>query len=146
VPVYAPDEGNHAASAALEYAVLTLGVRSIVVMGHGRCGGVAAALDGAVTRTSTDFIGTWVSGLRDLTEALDPSARADGASSNLERRVVERSLANLRTFPWIQSRERAGTLTLHGCWFDVALGELHELTPSGWGRVGPEAGASPGQP
>jgi carbonic anhydrase len=139
VPAYAPDEGNHAASAALEYAVLTLGVRSIVVMGHGRCGGVAAVLDGKVTRTSTDFIGTWVHGLRDLARVLDASdpAGADKVSSDVERRVVERSLANLRTFPWIQSREQAGVLSLHGCWFDIGVGELHELTASGWGRVGP---------
>lgn len=148
VPVYAPDEGNHAASAALEYAVLTLGVRSIVVMGHGRCGGVAAALDGAATPASTDFIGTWVNGLRDLSGILDPSdpAVADTVSGDLERRVVERSLANLRTFPWIGSREQAGSLSLHGCWFDIDLGELHELTPSGWGRVGPDSHrSSPGQ-
>src|SRR5512140_2066281 len=45
VPVYAPDTRSHAASAALEYAVLALGVRTILVMGHGRCGGVAAAFD-----------------------------------------------------------------------------------------------------
>jgi carbonic anhydrase len=149
VPVYAPDEGSHAASAALEYAVVTLGVRSIVVMGHGRCGGVAAALDGAATPTRTDFIGTWVNGLRELGEMLDRSdpTVAGRVSGDVERRVVERSLANLRTFPWIGAREQAGALSLHGCWFDIDLGELHELTPSGWGRVGPGSDSSvPGRP
>ena len=34
---------------------------------------------------------------------------------------------NLRTFPWIRSREAAGGLTLSGCWFDIALGELWAL-------------------
>ena len=58
VPVYAPDTRNHAASAALEFAVLALGVRSIVVMGHGRCGGVAAALDDPAPLATSDFIGT----------------------------------------------------------------------------------------
>ena len=138
VPVYAPDAGNHAASAALEYAVLALGVRSIVVMGHGRCGGVAAALDGAAPLTGTDFIGTWVAACASSpTGWTRPApARRDQASRDLEHRSVEQSVANLRTFPWIQSRESAGALALHGCWFDIALGELHELTPSGWGSVG----------
>ncbi len=134
VPVYAPDSGNHAASAALEFAVLALGVRSIVVMGHGRCGGVAAAFDDTVPLTATDFIGAWVKGLRDLAEGLEPSDWADPAGNHrdLELRSVEQSIVNLRTFPWIRSREGSGALALHGTWFDIGLGELHGLTDAGW--------------
>lgn len=137
VPVYAPDTGSHGASAALEYAVLALGVRSIVVMGHGRCGGVAAAFDEAAPLTATDFIGTWVAGLRDLAEDLPPEARADagGGRRVLELRSVEQSIVNLRTFPWIRSRENAGHLALSGCWFDIGLGELWALGADGWGQV-----------
>jgi carbonic anhydrase len=137
VPVYAPDSRSHAASAALEFAVLALGVGSIVVMGHGRCGGVAAAFDDAEPLTATDFIGTWVAGLRDLAAELGPDATLDPAGRRraLEHRSVEQSIANLRTFPWIRSREATGTLALHGAWFDIALGELHALGPDGWRPV-----------
>jgi carbonic anhydrase len=140
VPVYAPDSRSHGASAALEYAVLALDVRSIVVMGHGRCGGVAAAFNDAAPLTATDFIGTWVAGLRDLGAEMDPALRADPElrRRELERRTVEQSLVNLRTFPWIRSREDAGRLTLSGCWFDIGLGELWALGASGWAAV-PEA-------
>jgi carbonic anhydrase len=134
VPVYEPDHRNHAASAALEFAVLALGVRSIVVMGHGRCGGVAAAFDDAAPLSATDFIGTWVAGLRDLARELELPDGADpaGGRLELELRSVEQSIVNLRTFPWIRSRESAGELTLHGAWFDIGLGELHGLTAGGW--------------
>lgn len=134
VPVYEPDARSHAASAALEYAVLALDVRSILVLGHGRCGGIAAALDEGGPLTATDFVGTWVSRLRDLALDLDPADREDPARRDriLEHRSIEQSLANLRTFPWIRSREQAGTVSLHGAWFDIGLGELHVLTPGGW--------------
>jgi carbonic anhydrase len=137
VPVYAPDTRSHAASAALEYAVLSLNVSSIVVMGHGRCGGVAAALGDGQPLSSTDFIGSWTQGLRDLADDLDPAdwSDPDRAHRALELRSVEQSLVNLGTFPWIRSRERAGTLRLTGCWFDIALGELHQLEPDGWHAV-----------
>ena len=134
VPVYEPDARSHAASAALEFAVLALGVHSIVVMGHGRCGGVAAAFDDATPLTATDFIGTWVASLRDLADELDPSDWADPVRRHraLELRSIEQSIVNLRTFPWIRSREKAGSLTLYGAWFDIGLGELHGLTETGW--------------
>jgi carbonic anhydrase len=45
---------------------------------------------------------------------------------------VQQSLEHLRTFPWIAERERASTLTLHGAWFDISLGELHALAGSEW--------------
>ena len=47
VPPYTPDGGHHATSAALEFAVLSLAVEHIVVMGHGRCGGIRAAVGDA---------------------------------------------------------------------------------------------------
>ena len=137
VPPYAPHRRSHAASAALEFAVLALGVQSVVVMGHGRCGGIRAALEEAQPLTATDFIGTWVAGVRDLAAELGPGV-ASGLAERLralEHRSVEQSIANLRTFPWVSSREAAGTLTLHGAWFDIALGELHALTPAGWTPV-----------
>jgi carbonic anhydrase len=137
VPVYAPDNRSHAASAALEFAVLALEIPAIIVLGHGRCGGIAAALDEPAPLSSTDFVGTWVQGLRDLAGELDVEPSEPAARRRaLEFRSVEQSLVNLRTFPWIRTREQAGTLTISGAWFDIALGELHELTPWGWAVAG----------
>ncbi len=142
VPAYAPDATLHGVSAALEYAVLALTVGSILVMGHGRCGGIAAALDRRAPLSDTDFVGTWTAGLRDLAAALhgrtDSEVRGDAARLALERRSIEHSLANLRTFPWIASRVASGGLSLHGAWFDIGLGELHALGPFGWARVLPD--------
>jgi carbonic anhydrase len=139
VPVYAPDLRSHAASAALEYAIHALGVAAVVVMGHGRCGGVAAAFDDARPLTATDFIGTWVGGLRDLEGLLTPDDAADPVRrrTRLEHLTVEQSLVNLRTFPWVRSRESSGALALRGAWFDIAEGELHALGDRGWERVEP---------
>ncbi len=140
VPLYEPDGRSHAASAGLEFAVLALNVRSIVVMGHGRCGGIRAAIEEASPLSATDFIGTWVAGVRELARDLEPSDAGDPASRlrALEHRSVERSIEHLRTFPWIAAREDAGSLRLHGAWFDIALGELHVLGGAGWSPM-PEA-------
>src|SRR3712207_319015 len=46
VPPFETGGGYHGVSAALEFAVTQLCVEEIVVMGHGFCGGCAAALTG----------------------------------------------------------------------------------------------------
>lgn len=127
VPPYAPDEKHHATSAALEFAIHGLGVQHIVVMGHGKCGGIASVVTGMDPLTNSDFIGKWMSDVRDVAGAVHV---ADGTDTHehckqVEHASVEHSLANLRTFPWIRSRIQNGELTIHGAWFDIALGELH---------------------
>src|SRR6187431_195376 len=93
VPVYAPDTRSHAASSALEYAVIALHVRSIVVLGHGRCGAVSRAIDDSAPLTSTDFIGTWIAGIRDIADELEPGDWTDPAKGRqtVEFRTVEQS-------------------------------------------------------
>jgi carbonic anhydrase len=45
----------------------------------------------------------------------------------MEWEAVKLSLANLRTFPWIAEREKAGKLKLHGAHFAIAEGILYVL-------------------
>jgi carbonic anhydrase len=124
VPPYAPDGKHHATSAALEFAVLSLQVKDIIVMGHGRCGGIGAVVNGSEPLTSGDFIGQWMRDVHDVAEAVRHDHTHD-LQTAVEHASVEHSLANLRTFPWLRVRENKGDIGLHGAWFDIALGELH---------------------
>lgn len=127
VPPYTPDGGHHATSAALEFAVMSLGVKHIVVMGHGRCGGIRAAVQESSPLTHTDFIGSWMRAIKDVTRIVprDLGDNAETHERHIERASIEHSLANLRTFPWIRMKENKRDLALHGVWFDIAMGELH---------------------
>ena len=131
-PPYETSRGLHGVSAALEFAVTQLNVGEILVMGHGMCGGCAAALTGSFDDTPSGeghFIADWVRmlhGARDEVRArhedLDRSAFLD-----MEHEAVKVSLANLRTFPWIAERERDGRLKLHGAHFSISEGRLYLL-------------------
>jgi carbonic anhydrase len=131
-PPYETSRGYHGVSAALEFAVSQLEVGEILVMGHGLCGGCAAALTGQFDHTEPGeghFIADWVrmlDGARDRVRALhrDLDHRA---FLEMEREAVKVSLANLRTFPWIAEREQAGRLMLHGAHFSVSEGRLYVL-------------------
>src|SRR3974390_2693342 len=60
VPPYAPDGQAHGVSAALEFGVMALKVRHIVVLGHAHCGGVKAYAEDAAPLSPGDFIGQWM--------------------------------------------------------------------------------------
>jgi carbonic anhydrase len=127
VPPFQPDASQHGTSAAIEFAVNALGIANIVVMGHGRCGGIRAALNpGALPLAQGDFIGKWM-GL--LAAPAEEVARYSALTEKerqtaLERLSVRNSIANLRTFPYIAALEAEGKMALHGAWFDISTGEL----------------------
>jgi carbonic anhydrase len=130
VPPYAPDVAYHGTSAALEFGVRVLKVQNIVVLGHGLCGGVKSLLEGAPD-AALDFIAPWMS----MAEAALPRAMRcpspEERQQCCEHEVIKISLANLMTFPWIAEPVAAGTLALHGTWFDIRTGVLMILQPDG---------------
>jgi carbonic anhydrase len=133
VPPYEPDGSYHGVSAALEFAVTQLGVEEIIVMGHGYCGGCAAALTGQFSGTGPGeggFIAHWIDmlgGARAKVRAAFPEPFERPAFREMEHEGVRVSLRNLRTFPWVAERERTGALALHGAFFAISDGVLHVL-------------------
>jgi carbonic anhydrase len=131
-PPYETSRGYHGVSAALEFAVTQLKVGEILVMGHGLCGGCAAALTGQFDQTEPGeghFIADWVRMLSNAREEVRARHREIDREAflEMEQEAVKVSLANLRTFPWIAEREQAGELMLHGVHFSVAEGRLYIL-------------------
>ncbi|KKC35084.1 carbonate dehydratase [Devosia epidermidihirudinis] len=127
VPTYQPDGGQHGTSAGIEFAVKALGIANIVVMGHGRCGGIKAALAPESNPLDAgDFIGKWMSMLGDLPNQLGQNTLMTAAERQtaLERISIRNSIHNLRTFPYVAELEAAGKLAVHGAWFDISTGEL----------------------
>jgi carbonic anhydrase len=131
VPPFELDGGRHGVSAALEFAVTQLEVSEVMVMGHGACGGVAAALSRAFEGARAGeggFIAHWIDLLDEARDRVIAEHGTGGAAVHaLELEAVKVSLANLRTFPCIPEREAAGTLKLRGSYFALSEGVLHLL-------------------
>jgi carbonic anhydrase len=118
----------HGTSAALEFAVCQLGVRDIVVMGHGDCGGVAASLAAAENRPVGQFVAPWVDLLSHSRDNIladksltDQSAR----QTALEHDGICLSLENLMSFAFVADAIATKRLALHGVWFAIGSGILH---------------------
>jgi carbonic anhydrase len=130
VPPFEPDQNYHGVSAALEFAITQLEVDELVVMGHGFCGGCAAALTGQFDRAGHGhghFIAHWIEMLADAREKIRAGHPTLDRQAFLEMELegVRLSLRNLMGFPWVRERVESGRLKLHGAYFAIADGILH---------------------
>jgi len=130
VPPFEPDGGRHGVSAALEFGVRVLKVKRIVVLGHARCGGVQALVEGA-PKLARDFVEPWMSIAEPVLWRNPPSPESQPKLDGYEMEVVKLSLDNLLTFPWIVEGVREGRLALHGMRFDIRTGVLWRLADTG---------------
>jgi carbonic anhydrase len=131
VPPFEANGGRHGVSAALEFGVTQLNVPEIVVMGHERCGGISAALTGIFHDAPAGeggFVHRWMSQINGpATEIAEQHGTGDDAQRMLEEVAIRQSMANLRSFPFVAEREKAGTLVVLGCHFSIRDGELWVL-------------------
>lgn len=134
VPPYNPDGEYHGTSAAVEYAVSSLGVAHIVVLGHSNCGGVKGCHDmcsgqAPALLERSSFVGRWMDILRPGYDKVKSEAPEDFLRA-LEKQAVLTSLENLMTFPFVRAAVEDDRLTLHGLWNDTGAGALEHYDPA----------------
>jgi carbonic anhydrase len=134
VPPYQPDTRLHGTSAAIEFGLDVLEIPHVIVMGHARCGGIEALYenDCCGNPPKGEFISGWMSLAHDVTEEVrktHPYLERDRMLRLMEKRAVLSSLNMLRTFPFVQRREAAGTLMLHGWYYGIGDGILSIYNP-----------------
>jgi carbonic anhydrase len=131
VPPFESNGGRHGVSAALEFAVTQLGVPEIMVMGHERCGGIEAALTGCFHGAPAGeggFVHRWMAQIDDAAEEIAGKyGTGEAAARLLEEVAIRQSLANLRSFPFVRTREETGDLAILGCHFSISEGQLYLL-------------------
>lgn len=130
VPPYRNGAEMPGIRADIEFAVKGLNVERIIILGHSGCGGIGALMKGeAETASQYEFIGAWVSIAAAARERVLRELAGEPVAAQVkacEKAAIGLSLENLMSFPWIRERVQAGTLTLHGWYFDIDAGELLE--------------------
>ena len=139
VPPYNPDGEYHGTSAAVEYAVTSLGVAHIVVLGHSNCGGVKGCHDmcrghAPQLEEKTSFVGRWMDILKPGFERVAHLPDATILQA-LEKEAVLVSLENLMSFPFVADAVAGDRLTLHGLWNNTGEGTLEHFDPQRGGFV-----------
>jgi carbonic anhydrase len=113
-------------AAAIEFAVLGLGVPDVIVCGHSQCGALRPFLDGKAAPLPP-HLKSWLKHAEPAAQALRSGERMSVEQSvdhHLSQLNVLRQLDHLRTYPIVKQRLDAGKLRLHAWWFDIAQAEV----------------------
>lgn len=127
VPACVDDGKTHGTSAAIEFAIKHLKVPHVIVMGHSRCGGIRALMEGRHEGKMHKFIDPWMAIMAAAREEVAhkyPDASLDEQCALCERAAIGISLDNLVTFPFVRQAVESGDIHLHGWYFDMERGEL----------------------
>jgi len=124
--------GDQSEAAAVEYALLHLPVVDVVVCGHSGCGAMKALLSGSVDKRAPN-LGNWLDLGKSARQSLEQGGWVgEGLSpaDRLSQLNVLQQLEHLRTYPLVKERLAAGTLRLHGWWFDIGHAQVHAYRPA----------------
>ncbi|OAK96496.1 carbonic anhydrase [Phaeosphaeriaceae sp. SRC1lsM3a] len=118
--------GNDLNSASVvEYAVAHLKVKKVVVCGHTKCGGAAAAL---VDTDLGQTLNTWLHPVRELRRKhkteLEKLVNDDARAARVAELNVQQSIEVLKQHPAIKRAISERGLTLHGLIYDIGAGQL----------------------
>ena len=126
VPAYGEMLGG--VSAVVEFAVLALDVKQIVLCGHTDCGAMKGLASGAAATADMPTVQAW---LRNA-EAARSVVKTRGLDDNqvvqaLVEENVRLQLTHLRTHPAVAARVAQGQLELQGWVYDIGHGKVTVL-------------------
>ncbi|KAL5151384.1 Beta carbonic anhydrase 5, chloroplastic [Glycine soja] len=137
VPIF--ESGPTETNAALEFAVNSLLVENILVIGHSCCGGIRALMGMQDDDVEKSFIKSWVIAGKNARKKAKAAAsnlsfdeqckhceKGKGVgvgvgrvgTSILTEESINHSLLNLLTYPWIEEKVANGELSIHGGYYD----------------------------
>jgi carbonic anhydrase len=131
--------GQMGVGAAIEFGVLELQVRHIILCGHTDCGGILA-LDAPPDWSRRSHLARWVE------HALPAKTQVEASGVPQKERhlaVVRQNvllqLEHLRSYDPVREGERVGTLTLHGWVYHLETGaiEAYDEETGSWAPPGP---------
>ncbi len=136
--------GRNSTAAAIEFAVKILGVSDVVVCGHSQCGAMMALLDGLPESPETPHLQEWIATAAPVRELMDRHYQhltdRDARTTAAAGENVLFALENLHTYQAVATRLAAGTLRLHGWFFQIATAELfaYDLSTQQFQPIEPE--------
>jgi carbonic anhydrase len=129
VPPYATQNGG--VTSTVEYAVMALGIRDIIVCGHSDCGAMKALQNPAALKGKPS-VEQWLKHAdvaRYVVAENRPTILGEEGLRYLTEENVVGQLEHMRTLPAVAAAMANGSLRIHGWIYDIANTEITAFDP-----------------
>jgi carbonic anhydrase len=125
-----PAHGNSAGgvTSAIEYSVMVLGIKNIVVCGHSDCGAMRAFAHPEKLE-ELKSVRSWIEHAESaIAMAREQHAHLEGDKflEELTKENVRSQIQHLRTHPFVATRLRKGALKIFGWYYDIPHGTIEQ--------------------
>ena len=130
IPPYGAANGGEGAT--VEYAVLALGIRDIIVCGHSHCGAMKGLLH-PESLTEMPSVARWLrhaESTRLIMRDKYPDLHGEELQTQAARENVLVQIESLQTHPVVASRLARGQLNLHGWMYHFETGQVFAYAQS----------------
>ncbi|UAK25090.1 carbonic anhydrase [Sphingomonas nostoxanthinifaciens] len=114
-------------SATVEYAVMVLGVRDIIVCGHSDCGAMKGLAGDPAKLSAMPNVAAWIrhgDAARAIVDSSYPDLSDHDRVHAISLENVVAQIAHLRTHPSVAAAIARGELALHGWFVDIHAGQV----------------------
>jgi carbonic anhydrase len=133
IPPYDSIKDKNSVAAAIEFAVLDLKVKDIIVCGHSNCGAMQALFKDEKEFDDKPHLRDWLdiaSPVKTVLERFYADLPEESRFRITEEENILIQLDNIQTYPFVAEALRKGELYLHGWYYDIGAGLMYAFNPA----------------
>ncbi|MDI6728008.1 MAG: carbonic anhydrase [Thermodesulfovibrionales bacterium] len=132
IPPYDAIKDKNSVAAAIEFAVLALKVKDIIVCGHSNCGAMQAIFKDEKEFDNMPHLRDWLRlalPVKKMIEKYCPNAHGESRQRIAEEENILAQLQNIQTYPFVVQALKKGKIYLHGWYYNIETGRICAYNP-----------------
>lgn len=132
IPPYDAIRERNSVVAAIEFAVLVLKVKDVILCGHSNCGAIKSLYMDEKDLCKMPHLMNWLkiaSPARDMVRSIYPDLSGEALQKTTEKENVLVQLRNIESYPFVIDALNDGRLHIHGWYYNIGTGEVYSYNP-----------------
>ena len=124
---------NHEITSSIDYAIFTLKISRIIILGHSRCGGIDYAFKKFSSENNNEdnsSLNNWIQSVKPAYDNVDKRQSVEKTIKSLEKESIVNSIKNLKNYNKIDKLILDNKLKIHGLFFEISTGKIHQYDES----------------